>query len=109
MLLQRINAADVFDFATDFKAKDVLEITLKADPKETEENATFYFQFKKDKWQFIEHRVFSIMNDYDELRIGKLKGITQGQGLPLPKICEGKGNCKGLPRRLPRRNLRGQP
>ena len=45
MLQQSINAADIFDFATDFKAKDVLKITLNANPRGMEENTTFYFQF----------------------------------------------------------------
>src|SRR5690606_3812125 len=65
-LSQRINENDAFDFITDFKDKDCLEISISHSETGLNSHTKFCFSFKKGKWKFEEYDVFHLMNYFDE-------------------------------------------
>ena len=74
---KRINEPDAFDFQPNFKEKDQIEICLNNTSDKENERSVFCFYFKKGKWVPTESDSFDLMNKYDELQFGKLKGIKE--------------------------------
>lgn len=74
-LSQRINETDAFDFATDFKDNDCLEISINNPETDVNPHSKFCFSFKKGKWKFEEYDVFHLINYFDEVQFGKLSGV----------------------------------
>lgn len=66
----RLNEADAFDKAIEFKPKDQLEIVINNLSEDATERMTFCFRYKKGKWIEEEYDVFELMNRYDELAFG---------------------------------------
>jgi hypothetical protein len=76
-LVNRINEIDAFDFETDFKENDRLEICLNNTAKNDSERLTYCFEFKKGKWVLAEFDAFDLMSRFDEFQYGKLKGVKK--------------------------------
>jgi len=76
-ILKRINEADAFDFDTDFKEKDHLEIVLNNSNAEISKIAFYCFIFKNGKWQETEFDTFHLMSWFNEHQFGKIKGLKK--------------------------------
>lgn len=72
-LLNRLNESDAFDVPLEFKAKDLLEIVINNNTSDFYETFTYFFKFKKGKWEAEETDPFEIMNQFDEENSGKIK------------------------------------
>ena len=77
ILEKRLNEKDAFDFHTDFKENDHLEICLNNHCSEKEERGSYCFKFKKGKWVFVEYDYFDLISRFDDEQFGKLKGVKK--------------------------------
>ena len=72
LLLNRLNDADAFDFQTNFHNKDRLELVIKDSLSRPFGSATYAFAYSKGKWMETPFDVFDLMNNYDEIKFGKM-------------------------------------
>ncbi|MCZ8331357.1 MAG: hypothetical protein O9282_08600 [Flavobacterium sp.] len=69
----RLNELDAFDFDTDFKNKDILEVVLHN--KDVSKRSVYGFEHKKSKWVKKEIDYFYTSGHCDTIQFGKMKKI----------------------------------
>ena len=69
----RLNEPDAFDFDTDFKNKDILEVVLHN--KDVSKRSVYGFEYKKSKWVKKEIDDFYTSGHCDSIQFGKMKKI----------------------------------
>jgi len=71
--MKRINEHDAFDIDISFKTKDKLEIVITDPLVQKSGVATYNFIYSKNEWLATESDSFDLMNNYDEIKFGKIK------------------------------------
>jgi hypothetical protein len=78
ILENRLNDPDAFDFQTNFKNGEVIEIVINNCSKK-HPCFTYTFKFSRGKWKHYDVGNFELQSDFDEKAMGKLKSVLNAK------------------------------